>query len=94
LLAAIFFLLSRYEEYHPHQKDMYGRYAHEASIAYQHNFLKIPLINLWLKISETLAQKDPSLDSRPSFRFEPTYDIDLAWSYKAKGATRTAGGSV
>ena len=31
IFAASFYLLSRYEEYLPHTKDMYGRYAHENS---------------------------------------------------------------
>src|SRR5437868_6659799 len=29
LFAAIFYLITRYEEYMPHHKDAYGRYAHE-----------------------------------------------------------------
>ena len=49
VLAASFYLISRYEEYLPHEKDMYGRYAHTNSIAFQHNFLHVPLINLWLQ---------------------------------------------
>jgi hypothetical protein len=94
LFAAVFFLLSRYEEYLPHQKDAYGRYAHENAMAYQHNFLKNPLINSWLEDFRTiLIQKDASFNFHSSpFTFQPTYDIDVAWSYKAKGFKRTAGG--
>src|SRR5215475_3065281 len=33
IFAASFYLLSRYEEYLPHKKDIYGRYAHENSLA-------------------------------------------------------------
>lgn len=93
LFSAIFFLLSRYEEYLPHQKDMYGRYAHENAIAYQHNFLKTPLVNIWLEdFRKLLIQKDPQFTIHHSpFNFLPTYDIDIAWSYKAKGFKRTAG---
>ncbi len=32
IFAATFYLLSRYEEYLPHTKDRYGRYAHENSL--------------------------------------------------------------
>ncbi|MES2881778.1 MAG: hypothetical protein V4676_06495, partial [Bacteroidota bacterium] len=35
LFAAIFYLITRYEEYLPHQKDMYGRYAHENATAFK-----------------------------------------------------------
>ncbi len=40
IFAASFYLLSRYEEYLPHQKDMYGRYAHENSLAFKEEFLE------------------------------------------------------
>ena len=40
IFAAIFYLLSRYEEYLPHEKDMYGRFAHENSIAFKEGFLR------------------------------------------------------
>lgn len=93
LFAAVFYLLSRYEEYLPHQKDNYGRFAHEASIAYKNNFLKTPLINIWLEGFRTiLSQKDASRTTHHApLTFLPTYDIDLAWSYNAKGFKRTAG---
>ena len=46
IFAAVFYLISRYEEYLPHKKDMYGRYAHENSLAYKKDFLQLPLINI------------------------------------------------
>ena len=49
IFAASFYLLSRYEEYLPHKKDMYGRFAYENSLAYNEKFLHLPLINIWLE---------------------------------------------
>lgn len=94
ILAASFFLLSRYEEYLPHEKDMYGRYAHENSIAFKEGFIDQPLINQWIiSFGIALKQKFPSLSIKPgTFKFTPTYDIDIAWSYKNKGWLRNAGG--
>lgn len=94
IFAAAFYLLSRYEEYLPHQKDMYGRYAHENSLAYRQGFLDRPLINEWLQaFSGSLKIKFPKLDIRHSrFGFVPTYDIDIAWSFRNKGLRRGAGG--
>ncbi|MDB5192056.1 MAG: hypothetical protein JWQ96_1619 [Segetibacter sp.] len=96
IFAASFYLLSRYEEYLPHQLDMYGRFAHENSLAFKEGFLQFPLINLWLqKLGKSLKQKFPSLLLQPAdFRFIPTYDIDIAWSYKHKGVVRNVGGLV
>jgi hypothetical protein len=94
IFGATFFLLSRYEEYLPHEKDMYGRYAHENSIAFKNEFLHIPLINLWLKEFQfVLQQKFNSIKiTRPTFKTILTYDIDIAWSFKNKGFIRNIGG--
>jgi hypothetical protein len=103
VFAATFYLLSRYEEYLPHRKDMYGRYAHENSLAFKENFLHLPLVNLWLdELKKNLKEKyspKESLGTTPSvqhsvFKFIPTYDIDIAYSYKHKGLWRNAGGML
>lgn len=94
LLAAIFYLLSRYEEHLPHKKDAYGRYAHTNSIAFKENFLPLPLINIWLEdFRKLLVQKNFKFQvSSFKFSFLPTYDIDMAWSFRNKGLKRTFGG--
>jgi hypothetical protein len=94
LPAAAFYLLSRYEEYLPHRKDNYGRFSHEDSLASREGFLKTPLVNEWLDdFKKKLQLKFPQLKIRnPSFSFLPTYDIDIAYSYRDKGWLRTGGG--
>lgn len=94
IFAACFYLLSRYEEYLPHTKDMYGRYAHENSLAFKEGFLNLPLINIWLEdFKKILKEKFPELTTHQStFTFTPTYDIDEAYAYKHKGLLRTIGG--
>lgn len=89
LFAAIFFLLSRYEEYLPHAKDKYGRYAHENSVAFEAGFLKQPLVNIWLEDFKKIVERkfQDIKFSTNKFSFLPTYDIDIAWSYKHRGFT-------
>ncbi|MBD0280059.1 MAG: polysaccharide deacetylase family protein, partial [Flavisolibacter sp.] len=96
LLAAIFYLLSRYEEYGTFQKDIYGRYAHQNSLAYKNNFLHLPLINIWLEtFRQFIQQKFPNYKLQiTNFKLLPTYDIDIAWSYRHKGFMRNAGGTI
>jgi hypothetical protein len=96
IFAASFYLVSRYEEYLPHELDMYGRYAHEQSLAYREGFLNIPLVNYWIQdLSNALLNKFPSLKIQtPVFTYQPTYDIDMAWSYKSKGLLRNIGGFI
>jgi hypothetical protein len=94
IFAASFYLLSRYEEYLPYKKDIYGRYAHENSLAFREGFLPLPLINVWIEhFKNSLQLKFPSLTTHHSpFTFLPTYDIDEAYSYKYKQWWRTMGG--
>jgi uncharacterized protein DUF7033 len=96
ILAASFYLLSRYEEYLPHEKDEYGRYAHTNSLAFREHFLPQPLINYWLhSFRKTLQYKFPTLIFKQTqFKCLLTYDIDIAWSYLHKGWKRTLGGFV
>ncbi|HET6254558.1 MAG TPA: hypothetical protein VFE32_10810 [Puia sp.] len=96
ILAASFYLLSRYEEYLPHPKDEYGRFSHTHSLAWKEGFLDQPLVNIWIQhLRQRLSQLYPDLVfSRPVFKFIPTYDIDAAWSYRYKGWRRNLGGSL
>ncbi len=94
LLAATFFLITRYEEYLPHKRDALGRFSHQESIAFKNAFLHLPLINIWMEdfrkyLARTNAHFNPS---KTSFTFYPTYDIDMAWSYLRKGWVRNTGG--
>ncbi|RYY88306.1 MAG: hypothetical protein EOO15_09370 [Chitinophagaceae bacterium] len=89
IFSGIFYLLSRYEEYLPHRKDIYGRYAHTESLAYRYGFLNEPLIHRWLAY---LSEQIYGEEWIPPYRFLPTYDIDMAWSYRHKGFARNAGG--
>lgn len=93
LFAGIFFLISRYEEYLPHQTDSYGRYSHTSSLAFKEGFLHLPLVNIWMEDFRVLLQERfPELQlQKPAFSFQPTYDIDIAWSYRNKGFKRNAG---
>jgi hypothetical protein len=100
ILAAAFYLVSRYEEYLQHQKDSYGRYAHQNSIAFKEGFLDKPLVNTWMAdLAAKLNQhffhgvKGTIFNSQYAiFRFKPTYDIDIAFSYRHKGLLRNIGG--
>ncbi len=93
IFASTFYLISRYEEYLPHEKDIYGRYAHENSLAFKEGFLNIPLVNVWIKALANKLKEKYSIFSFqfPIFSFVPTYDIDIAYAYKHKGLVRSLG---
>lgn len=94
IFAATFYLLSRYEEYLPYAPDQFGRYPHQASLAFQQNFLKQPVVNKWWQLFSRAVEEKLSftIPANKPFTFLPTYDIDIAWSYKQKGFWRNTGG--
>jgi hypothetical protein len=94
IFAASFYLISRYEEYLPSLPDEYGRFSHYNSLAYQQDFLQVPLVNLWLQDFVTMLKaRFPEIRLRQkTFTFLPTYDIDEPYSFKYKGVLRTIGG--
>lgn len=83
MLAAVFYLITRYEEYLPHEHDSYGRYDHRQSLASREGFLHIPLVNVWLEtFRKALSEKFPGLAFRHrQFKALITYDIDMAYAY-------------
>lgn len=93
LLAASFFLASRYEEYLPFKTDQYGRFEAIQSLAYKFNFLQEPVVNQWVQeLARLINNQYPSFVFPPlKFSFLPTFDIDDAYAYRHKGLLRTAG---
>ena len=91
IFAASFYLVSRYEEYLPHLKDKYNRFKAEESVAFKHNFLQKPVVNIWAKqLINVIENKFPYLQIKyPTFKFISTIDIDNAYQYKGKGFVRS-----
>lgn len=91
--AAAFYLLTRYEEYLPYMKDRFNRFEANESLAYQKNFLHLPVVNLWAdEIKRSILSKYPQVKFKTRrFRYVPTIDIDSAYAYKYKGTVRTIG---
>ena len=94
--AASFYLVTRYEEYLPHKRDVYDRFDAKESLAYEKGFLQKPLVNIWAKkIKKILSGKFPLLKFPDrSYRYISTIDIDNAYAFKEKGMMRTAGALI
>ena len=91
--AAMFYLVSRYEEYQPFVRDEHGRFTANLSTNYELGFLDKPVVNIWsLEIRDMLKRRYPEIKfTERIFRFIPTYDIDSAYAYKHKGLVRSSG---
>ncbi|MEI6123942.1 MAG: polysaccharide deacetylase family protein [Bacteroidota bacterium] len=96
VFSAVFYMLSRYEEYLPFEPDQHGRFEATNSLAYKHQFLYSPVVDHWIvQLAAALLKHFPTLKiKKHQYEFIPTYDIDMAFSYKHKGFKRTMGGLV
>jgi len=95
IFSGIFFLLSRYEEYNYLKSDKHGRYPAERSVLYLHKCLQRPIVDEWIKAFSAFLEKHTNIKiPQRIFTCQPTYDIDIAWSYLNKGTTRSKGASL
>lgn len=86
IFSAIFFLISRYEEYLPHEKDEHGRYLSSNSILNNEAFQFRPIVEEWLILFKSKLQTQfPNLQFKEhQFKTTITFDIDNAFAYKAR----------
>ncbi|MBI4929130.1 MAG: polysaccharide deacetylase family protein [Bacteroidetes bacterium] len=92
--ALSFFLATRYEEYSLFKGDKYGRFSAKQSLTFKNNFLQKPLVNICAEeIRKNIAVRYPDF-SFPvkKYLYTPTIDIDNAYAYLGKNATRKLGG--
>lgn len=96
IFSAVFYMVSRYEEYLTFSPDEFGRFKANESLAFQHKFLSKPVVNIWINIfKELLLKKFPSLKIK-SHTFDAifTYDIDVAYKFKGRSLGRVIGASL
>jgi hypothetical protein len=94
IFSAIFYLVTRYEEYLPHTQNKYGQFQAKDSFAYKNGFLHLPVVDIWLQnLKEILQQHFPTLKFKQR-KFIPTitYDIDIAYAYKGRSTWVTFAG--
>ena len=94
VFAATFYLLSRYEEYLPHVKDEFERFTAKESIAFKHNFLDKPIVDIWAyKVKKLLISRFPDFEfKKKKFEYISTIDVDSAYAFRHKGVVRTVSG--
>ncbi|WP_447641729.1 MULTISPECIES: DUF7033 domain-containing protein [Chitinophagaceae] len=86
IFAASFYLITRYEEYLPHEPDQYGRFAATNALAFREKFLRLPLVDVWFQQWEKiLVEKFPDYTPiQTSFKYRPTFDIDMPFAFLNK----------
>ncbi len=86
LLAAVFYCLSRYEEYLPFSPDEHGRFCSTQSWAAHVDLVQIPVVEMWMNyLKEAIKAKYPRIVFKEHvFQIRPTIDIDTAWAYSER----------
>jgi hypothetical protein len=93
-LAAIFYILSRYEEYREQEKDEHQRFTASRSILFRFGWQQKVVCDRWAKSVIEFIFKELYLDVELSMRlmnpvrFIPTFDIDNAYAFKHKAIGR------
>jgi len=96
LFSAIFYLVSRFEEYHSFEGDAMKRFEFADSFTGKHGLHHRPLIDEWREQLIPLLSKFSSQEKivRTPGKNLLTIDIDSAFAYQHKGVYRTIGGFV
>ena len=96
IFSASFYLLSRYEEYLPHVKDMHGRFSPKDSLGYKNGFLKLPVVDIWaFRLFKKLERKFPQLVSNQDrFRYTSIIDVTTSHCFSHRGFFRGLAGLI
>ncbi|TAE87085.1 MAG: hypothetical protein EAY81_04630 [Bacteroidetes bacterium] len=88
LFSAVFYLLSRYEEYFRIETDRHGRFTASMSLAYKRGFLRYPLVEHWCEeFKKVILKQAPNLRFKQhTFSCLSTIDIDFAYLYNGLSA--------
>lgn len=88
LFSAVFFCLSRYEEYLPCDRDLHGRFRASQSIF--RDYITAPYLDRWVLDLE--RRLFPSSRIPRKLRWINTMDVDIAFAYKGRSFGRLLGG--
>ena len=87
IFSAIFYLVTRYEEYLPFSPDKFGRFQHQESTSYTYKFIDEPIVEKWIELFKNfLKEKYKDIEyKQQTFKYIPTIDVDCAFAYRNKG---------
>jgi len=96
ILSASFYLLSRYEEYAPHIKDMHGRFPPTESLAFKNGFLELPVVDIWAhKLFQCLKERFPNIEQKKrNYRYTSILDVTTSHCFTHRGLMRSLAGFV
>jgi len=95
VFSAVFFLVSRMEEYNCKDLDVHNRFKYANSLLYKYSVLEFPIVDVWaFNLLDSLNDFfNKKISCSRKFKQYLTVDVDNAYAYKHKGVLRTIGAS-
>jgi len=93
IFSAVFYMISRYEEWLPFNKDQHQRFELNESILYKNQLHLKPVVDIWIEQLKTTLSEFYSQINFPQreFKIISTIDVDNLYAYNDKGSLRTLG---
>jgi hypothetical protein len=93
IFSAVFYFVSRYEEWQSFEADEHQRFELKASLLFKHKCHKKPLVDQWILEFKHLLEVHSANVKFTSRRFQviSTLDIDNLYAFKEKGWIRSIG---
>jgi hypothetical protein len=93
IFSAVFYFISRQEEWQNYQKDVHGRFELGESILYKNRSHLRPVVDIWVKeFGLALSTANPLLTlPLRVFKTIASIDVDNLYAYQDKGLARTFG---
>ncbi len=89
IFSAVFYLISRYEEYGENAADKHGRYKPENSTLFKQNLLQTPVVDKWIdELRITLNGKFGLDIHKHTPENLTTVDVDNVYAFRNKGFVR------
>lgn len=96
IFAAVFYMISRYEEWQDFQADEHGRFELSQSILFKNKMHLRPVVDEWIELLKIKIKEkfNAVLFPPKNFRTLATIDVDNLFAYKHKGLSRTLGAGI
>jgi len=86
IIAASFFMLSRWEETAIEERDSFGRFPERLSLAVKHGFIQTPLVHVYAELFKTMAAKlGTKIQVKRIFKKTLTHDVDFMYKWMNRG---------
>lgn len=94
IFSAVFYIISRYEEYGDYIPDTYSRFCGKDSMMFKNNLHTKPLVDIWRQTLYNKLKEIFPMVQLPEVKYTilATIDIDRLYLYKEKGLIKSLGG--